>query len=362
MALGGFNCPWCRYYNAADAGRCGRCERWLPPPLVASLVRQIREVDLLATKTLAGLCVIVFVLEMATNGGGDLPILTGMRASTLIRFGALLGPSVGGDELAWSEPWRLLASCFVHMGVLHIAMNLFALVDLGRLLERDNGPQRFVIAFVVTGILGFVASTFWYQWTGSPYVTAGASGAVFGLDGVLLGQMLLRRDPRWKSMLVRTLVYSFVFYFAMGTNQAAHIGGLAAGFLLGVAFQLESRPWKIAAITVPLTAVSLLASVASVGISAFGPLWREVRAMEEQREILRDLMMDEQTRAIRGETSRPVVDASEPSGDPPPTDGESVPSVTNVEADGAAPEPEPPGQTDETDGSTPSVVDGSSAQ
>ncbi|MCC7541777.1 MAG: rhomboid family intramembrane serine protease, partial [Deltaproteobacteria bacterium] len=326
-------------------------------------VRQIREVDLLATKTLAGLCVIVFVLEMATNGGGDLPILTGMRDSTLVRFGAVPGPYLLGRPLDWAEPWRLLASCFVHMGVLHIAMNLFGLVDLGRLLERENGPQRFVIAFVVTGILGFVVSNLWYQWSERPFVvTAGASGAVFGLDGVLLGQMLLRKDPRWKSMLVRTLVYSFVFYFALGTNQAAHIGGLAAGFLLGMAFQLESRPWKIAAITVPLTVVSLLASVASVGISAFGPLWREVRAMEEQREILRDLMMDEHTRAIRGETGRSAVDASEPSSDPPPTDGETVPSVANVEAVDAASDPDPAGQTDETDGSTPSVVDGSSAQ
>lgn len=374
---GGFNCPWCRYYNASDAGRCGRCERWLPPPAIASLLRQAREIDLLATKTLAAMCFAVFALELAANRGGDLPIFTGMKQSTLIRFGALAGPSTGGDELAWTEPWRLLASCFVHMGLLHIAFNLLALADLGRIIERENGGQRLVISFVVTGILGFVVSTFWYQYTGQPYFTAGASGAVFGIDGVLLSQMMLRRDPRWKSLFVRTLIYSFLFYFALGTNQAAHMGGLAAGLLLGAAFHLESRPWKVAAFTVPLTVLCLVASPVSVALSAWSPLWRAVVEMEQQREIARDLIQDERTRALRGETARfgqPDDDEMVASDDEPP-DGDDDPPSADTGASpgaGASPDRATPGETDagadaavdqpdEAAGSTSASADGGSS-
>jgi rhomboid protease GluP len=275
MALGGFNCPYCRYYNARDARRCGRCEKWLPPPFLAPAVRALRAEEYWATKLLAAVCVVVFALEMATSGG-KMGLLTGVPMSTLLRFGAIT------NGLEQIEPWRLLAACFVHMGALHIAMNVIALADLGRIGEPMVGGPRFLLAFVLTGIVGFIVSAFWYGT--QPYVTAGASGAVFGINGVILGDMILRKDPHWKGMLVRALVYSFIFYFAMGTNQAAHIGGLALGLILGMVYRRETRPWRVAWVVTTLTVVSLLAIAVSLVLPHRSSVWREVLEMERARE------------------------------------------------------------------------------
>lgn len=99
-----------------------------------------------------------------------------------------------------------------------------------------------LVSFFVTGVFGFFVSNLWYS--GELFVTVGASGAVFGIQGLTLGEMLAKKDERFKQFLGRTLIYSFVFYYAMGTNQAAHLGGLAAGMVLGFAFAKESRPWQ----------------------------------------------------------------------------------------------------------------------
>lgn len=275
MALGGFNCPFCRYYNARDAKRCGRCERMLPPPALAPIIATLRMQELWATKVLCAISIVVFAFEMAASGG-HFGFLGGMRVSTLLRFGAIT------NGLEHTEPWRLLAACFVHMGVLHVAMNVMALGDLGRIGEPLVGGARFVLTYVLTGVLGFVVSAWWYGT--SPYITAGASGAVFGIDGLILGDMIVRKDPRWKDLLVRTLVYSFIFYFAIGTNQAAHVGGLVVGMAMGALFRVESRPWKNAWLTMPLTAISFVAIAASLVLPQLSPVWKEVRAAEQARE------------------------------------------------------------------------------
>ena len=274
---GGFMCPFCRQYNARDARHCGRCERLLPPSWLAGPLRNLGTVDLWATKLLAGTSILVFALEMASAGGASLNVLTSLPASVLFRFGAL------ANGLPTSEPWRLLAACFVHMGVLHVAMNLLALAELGRVGEPLVKGSRFLITYVVTGIAGFLVSALWYGTR--PYLTAGASGAIFGLDGLILGGLLARRDPAWKSMLSRTLVHSFLFYFALGgaTNQAAHLGGLAAGLGLGFLFGQEKRPWRRDAAAHMLAAAGLVAIIGSLVLSQVSPVWRSVRAAETRR-------------------------------------------------------------------------------
>jgi membrane associated rhomboid family serine protease len=256
--LGGLNCPYCRYYNARDDRVCGRCKRHLPPAALSPLIAGLGGVDLWATKALAATSIIVFAFSLKAAGPlAARAIAGGLPIDVLLRFGALT------NGLEWAEPWRLVAACFVHISLLHIVMNLFAFAELGRAGEKLVGGTRFVVAYVVTGVAGYVASTFWYG--DAPYITAGASGAIFGLDGMLLSDRMVKRDPVWKDMLVRTLVHSFLFYYALRTNQAAHLGGLAAGLLLGSFYALEKRPWKrdtlfgvLAALSVPLIAASLV--------------------------------------------------------------------------------------------------------
>lgn len=240
MALGGRICPHCKRYTAKDEPRCIYCNQYLGPQWLTEITKLISANGLLATNVIAGLCLLMFVAETALSVAtinppptADRFIFFGVPAETLIRLGAL-----SHDD---HEAWRLVASCFLHAGALHLLMNMGALYDYARILEPQIKWHRFFVAFVLTGIAGFWVSELWYS--GSYYVTMGASGAVFGVQGLLLGDMLAKKDPRFREFLVRTIVYSTAFYFLLRTNQAAHMGGLAAGVVLGFVFGKESRPW-----------------------------------------------------------------------------------------------------------------------
>jgi len=272
--LGGRVCPFCGAYNALDERRCLRCERRLPPSFLDPMLRSPVIVELWATKLLAGISIVVFALQMGAAGPSQLGWLTGMPASVLLRFGALTG------QLDAVEPWRALSACFVHLGPLHIAMNVLALAELGRVGEKDVGGPRLVLAYVITGVAGFVASAWWYSPGG--YTTAGASGAVFGLDGLFIASMAMKGDRRWKTMLVRTVIHSFIFYFMLqgGTNQAAHIGGLCAGLGLGVLYARESRPWQRATLVNLVALLSLVAITASLVLPHYSVAWKRQAAFE----------------------------------------------------------------------------------
>jgi membrane associated rhomboid family serine protease len=171
------------------------------------------------------------------------------------------------------------------MGILHVGMNVLALAELGRVAETEIKGPRLVLAYVITGIAGFVVSAYWYR--SEPYVTAGASGAVFGIDGLLIGDMLAKSDRRWREALVRTVVHSFIFYAMLGTNQAAHLGGLFVGLALGYLFGKESRPWRISAAANVGVMVSVVAIVTSIVLSMRSPQWR---AYEERERLQEDRM------------------------------------------------------------------------
>lgn len=154
------------------------------------------------------------------------------------------GAMISLPTLVQMEPWRLLSACFVHFGLLHIGMNMLGLVNLCRLLEPAIGSVRLLIVYVVTGILSFGGSLAYYSFTHQPSPTAGASGAIFGLMGAILGFMFRRKDQRWKEWLGKTVAYSVLFGFAVGgVNNAAHLSGLVAGALFGWLVGLDApRP------------------------------------------------------------------------------------------------------------------------
>jgi rhomboid protease GluP len=276
MSLGGFNCPFCNFYNANDERTCSRCERRLPPPMLAGVFRALKLSELPATKILGALSVIVFGLQVADAGGIGGDFLRGMQMSTLLRFGAIT------TETAWSEPYRWLASCYVHMGVMHIGMNMLALADLGKQGEERVGSGLFAVSYVLTGIAGFVASALWYGH--DPYITAGASGAVFGLMGVTLGERARRGDKSWREMLVRALVLSFVYYFLLHTNQAAHLGGLALGLGLGY-FATHRLTIKYPAGLAFAAAGGIVLSLVCLVLPHLSPRWRAVRERERTQQL-----------------------------------------------------------------------------
>ncbi len=197
-------------------------------------------------------------------------LFTGGNAVDAIEQGALvLVPS-----LVVEEPWRLVSACFVHYGALHLLMNMMGLLHLCRLAEPAIGSVRLLIAYVATGAIGFLGTVAFHAFTGRMGTTAGASGALFGIMGLVLGFLLKRGDERWKAWLGQTVVFSVVFGFIMpgvSVNNAAHLVGLASGVLFGVAFATgapqPSTVWQRA-----LAALLALGVLASLVLAHASPL------------------------------------------------------------------------------------------
>lgn len=233
------------------------------------------------TKLMALICIVVYALLMASDGPFrfELSLAAGFKLSSLLRFGVLFA------DLVYAEPWRLLSAVFLHLGLFHIVMNMFGLVGLGREVERRYGTARFLVLFTVTGVLGFVVSQWWYERLyGSSPPTAGASGAVFGLLGAEIGRMWGTRDPQWKRQGVNYLLGAIIWHFAMPSmNTAAHLGGFFVGVLLARLFEWEKRPERRALALRVLAAFCVVASVASLVLSARSPVWKQQRAFEMAR-------------------------------------------------------------------------------
>ncbi len=154
---------------------------------------------------------------------------------------------VGSVQIAWGsnfgpyttdgEWWRLLTSCFVHFGLLHLAFNLWALASFGPLAERLYGSVNYLLLYLFAGICGSLTSIAWRPDTNS----AGASGAIFGILGALLAAQWRLRSTLPTSVLrpLRNSALIFTGYALLagvlfrGVDVAAHLGGLTAGFLLG---------------------------------------------------------------------------------------------------------------------------------
>jgi rhomboid protease GluP len=190
------------------------------------------------TKLLVAINVVVF-LAMLVDGAG----LLEPNSAVHLRWGANFGPLTKEGE--W---WRLLASTFLHFGVLHVAMNMWALWGAGRLVERLYGNGVFLVLYLFAGLTGSFASLLW---NADRVVSAGASGAVFGVYGALAAYVL--RQPGsippgvLKSLSGSTIAfvaYSIVLGAVVSSiDNAAHAGGLAGGFALAwlVARPLEPR-------------------------------------------------------------------------------------------------------------------------
>jgi len=270
-------CPYCRALNSSDERRCIRCERRLPGPLLTPVL------ELLAAAGAAGAPVTVLFLvinlavfaAMHTGPGQGSQLFRGASAFRLAEYGAIVSPYTDPE---W---WRMLSANFVHIGILHIAMNMFALVQIGRAAERLVGSGRYALAYVVTGVIGFAVSVWWAD--GQILATAGASASIFGLLGLLLGWLRGRRDERWKSFAVQAVVYSLAFGFLVGANNAAHIGGLVAGAVIGYLFAYERRPYQRQRLAALAGVISVLAVMFSLVMARMSPISEAFGERERQR-------------------------------------------------------------------------------
>jgi len=159
--------------------------------------------------------------------------------------------------------WRLFTACFLHIGILHLLLNMYALLYIGLLLEPYLGKTRFLAAYLISGIAASMTSLWWHDLT----ISAGASGAIFGMYGVFLALLTTNLLDKSVKKALLTSIAVFVGYNILnglkpnsGIDNAAHIGGLLSGFIIGYAFipslkQFENKAIKfstIAALTIAL--------------------------------------------------------------------------------------------------------------
>jgi rhomboid protease GluP len=135
------------------------------------------------------------------------------------------------------EVWRLFTASFLHAGVLHLWFNCTALVAIGPPVERAYGGLRYLALFLLGGAVGMAASVLFV-----PQPSVGASAGIFALLGVMLANLLRARDPLEPSvrrklttrLLVIVAINVGIGLFAGFIDNAAHLGGLAGGFVLGL--------------------------------------------------------------------------------------------------------------------------------
>ena len=122
------------------------------------------------------------------------------------------------------EYYRLFTSMFMHFGFDHLANNMVMLLVIGWNLEGEIGKIKFLIIYFLSGLSGNILSALWDMQTGDYAVSAGASGAIFGIVGAITGRGIL-------FMIILSLYYGFT---SGGVDNFAHIGGLVSGFVLAV--------------------------------------------------------------------------------------------------------------------------------
>jgi rhomboid protease GluP len=186
----------------------------------------------LFTKIILGINIFIFII-MELAGGTT-------NEATLLAFGVKSNLHIDQGEI-----WRLVTPIFIHIGLLHLLFNSYALWMVGAQVEKLYGSARFVFLYVVTGVAGVLAS-YWYH---PATISAGASGAIFGLFGVLLIFGYKYRSvipPHFQQAVGRGVLPVILINLVIGftipqIDNSAHIGGLITGALLALVVPFE-RP------------------------------------------------------------------------------------------------------------------------
>lgn len=194
------------------------------PPPTPSLWKRIGHSP--ATIAIMVVNVIVFLVVEYSGDSTD--------PASLLRFGANYRPLTLGEH----EYWRLVSAMFLHIGVIHLAVNAYFGFGWCTRVEQWFGSARFLVAYFVTGIVASLTSALAQE-----AVSAGASGALFGMIGVTLG-VLYRAHGTFKGFFndpnVKATLINFAILLVVGVylhlDNWAHGGGLVAGVVMGLFF------------------------------------------------------------------------------------------------------------------------------
>lgn len=212
-----------------------------PQPRPAVVRLPVPTTQPLCTRAMMGLLVLIWLATTALgflagygfSGSQAIPVLVkmGAKVNTLIIAG---------------EYWRLFTANFLHIGILHLGFNTYALLIFGTDMERRYGHARFLALYLIAGLGGSVLS-----FIGNEAISAGASGAIFGLLGAMIMFFLTYRNElgSYGRQRLRSLLLVAGFNLVMGLSipgidNLGHIGGLLVGIALGWAYcpRYEVKP------------------------------------------------------------------------------------------------------------------------
>lgn len=202
-------------------------------PEQQQFIRKIHFRKVRITYLLIAINVLLFIL-LEWNGGSR-------NATVLIEFGARFTPLIREGQY-----WRLLTNIFLHAGYLHILFNMYGLFNLGSVLERLYGPTRFLFLYLCSGVAGSVVS-----WLATQSLSVGASGAVFGVAGVMVVYGFKHKNtiPHemtssfGKGALPFIALNLYLGFSHPQIDNYAHIGGLLAGMLLSALMNPAEDPF-----------------------------------------------------------------------------------------------------------------------
>lgn len=162
----------------------------------------------------------------------------------MLQHGAMYEPFV----IQQHEYYRIITCLFLHFGIEHLLNNMVMLGALGWNLELEIGKVRFLVIYFVSGIAGNILSLFYDLSTENPAVSAGASGAIFGLMGALLYVVILNRGRldrlSGRGMLIMVALSLYFGFASSGVDNFAHIGGLVSGFILAVILYRKKKTYE----------------------------------------------------------------------------------------------------------------------
>ena len=174
------------------------------------------------------------------------PVVSSIIALNLVIYLLTLVPGFGEDliyagmsvniYIANGEWWRVITSMFIHAGFTHVLFNMFSLFLFGPELEKIAGKLRFLTIYFLAGIFGSAAT---YLTKDPYYASVGASGAIYGIFGAFAALVYYTRHlfPQLKQIILPLIVISVIMSFITpNINIAAHLGGLVAGFILGIVY------------------------------------------------------------------------------------------------------------------------------
>lgn len=164
-----------------------------------------------------------------------------LDAQYMAEHGAMYPPYVAEN----GQYWRLFTSMFMHFGLMHILNNMVMLGAVGRIVEIAMGHVRFLIVYIATGICGSVLSYVVMLHNNDYAVSAGASGAIFGMVGALVWIVIVNRGfyEGISRQQVIFMVILMIYYgvSTSGVDNWDHLGGLAGGFIISIVLYRKKR-------------------------------------------------------------------------------------------------------------------------